>query len=134
MRSHRFLGSLGILAGLAAIFSVPPGAAAQEIKKATAAPAAAGDSVKSIDDEYDQELLRLDRRRLERLERLAAGQNPAEAAATYERLFRLAIAGNLFRDGEGAAKTLLSRGSPSRTAMALAHMVKIVAEADRGAR
>ncbi len=132
MRSHRFLGSIGALAGLAAIFSLPPRAAGQEVKRPQA-PAAAGDSVKSIDDEYDQELLRLDRRRLERLERLAAGQNPPEAAATYERLFRLAIAGNLFRDGEGAAKTLLGRGSPSRTAMALAHMVKIIAEADRGA-
>ena len=133
MKSHRFLGIIGFLTGLAAILSLAPRAAGQEVKKTTAPPAAGGDSVKSIDDEYDQELLRLDRRRLERLERLAAGQNPTEAAATYERLFRLAIAGNLFRDGEGAAKTLLGRGSPSRTAMALAHMVKIVAEADRGA-
>jgi thiol-disulfide isomerase/thioredoxin len=133
MRSHRFPGTFGILTGIAAILSLPPFAAGQEAKKGVEAKAPAADSIKSIDDEYDQELLRLDRRRLERLERLASGQKPAEAAVTYERLFRLAIAGNLFREAEGAAKALLSHGSHSRTAMALAFMVKIIAEADRGA-
>ena len=51
--------------------------------------------------------------------RLAAQQNPADAAVTYEQLFRLAIAGNLFRDAEPAAKALLERGNPSRTSTAL---------------
>jgi thiol-disulfide isomerase/thioredoxin len=69
---------------------------------------------------------------LERLERLAASQEPADAAPTYEKLFRLAIAANLFGDAEKAAKTMLGTGSPSLAALGLAHMVKIIAEADRG--
>jgi thiol-disulfide isomerase/thioredoxin len=133
MRSHRFPGTFGILTGIAAILSLPPFAAAQEARKEVEAQAPAGDSVKSIDNEYDQELLRLDRRRLEKLARLASGQNPTEAAATYERLFRLAVAGNLFGDAEPAATALLKAGSPSRTALALAYTVKIIAESDRGA-
>jgi thiol-disulfide isomerase/thioredoxin len=96
-------------------------------------PDAPQENVQTINDDYNQELLHLERRRLERLGRLAARQNPAEAAATYETLFRLAIAGDLFRDAEPAAKTVLSRGSPSVVARGLAHLVKIIAEADRGA-
>ena len=101
-------------------------------QKAAGAPAW-DESVQAIEDDYQQEILRLDRRRLERLARLAASQNPADAGATYEHLFRLAIGGDLFRDAEEPAKTLLKSGNPSRTATALAHLTKIIAEADRGA-
>ncbi len=140
MRLSRFIGKAGILVGLAAFLSMPAFALAQDLKKRAEpatpdAPAStkAVEALKAIEAEYQDELLRLDRRRLERLAQLAAQQNPADAAVTYEQLFRLAIAGNLFRDAEPAAKTLLERGSPSRTSTALAHLVKIVAEADRGA-
>ncbi len=136
----RVIRRAAIPMSLAAFLSVPPSAPGQEVTKQSEPPAAKGqgssgldENIKSIDDEYNQELLRLDRRRLERLARLAARQNPADAAATYEQLFRLAIAGNLFRDAEPAAKTLLSTGSPSRIATGLAHVVKIIAECDRGA-
>lgn len=95
--------------------------------------AASGVSIQSINDEYNQALLQLEQRRLDRLARLAASQKPAEADATYEQLFRLAVAGNLFRDAEPAATTVLTTGSPSVTTMALAHLVKIIALADRGA-
>ena len=91
------------------------------------------ESLKSIDEDYARQLLALDRRRLERLERLATRQNPADAAVTYEKLFRLAIAANLFPDAEPAAKTVVSGGSPSMVAKGLAHLVKIIAEVDRGA-
>src|SRR5262249_7074677 len=67
------------------------------------APAKAEESVRTINDDYDRKLLELDRQRLERLGRLAARQKPADAAATYEHLFRLGIAANLFRDAETAA-------------------------------
>src|SRR5262245_1970980 len=60
------------------------------------------DEPKAIDDKYDRELLQLDQRRLEALAALAATQKPDRAAITYERLFRLAIAGDLFRDAEAA--------------------------------
>ncbi len=141
MRLHRFIGSaLVCVAGFTAFLCQASLTLGQDARRAreVSAPRAiaattADDSIKSIDEEYHQELLRLDRRRLERLGRLAGRQKPAEAAATYEQLFRLAIAGNLFGDAEPAAKALLASESPSRTAIALAHMVKIIAESDRGA-
>jgi thiol-disulfide isomerase/thioredoxin len=95
--------------------------------------ARAGDPVQSIDDEYNRQVLELGRRRLGELGRLAASQKPADAAATYERLFRLAIADDLFRDAESAASTVVEQGTPSPTTIALAHLVKIIAESDRGA-
>src|SRR5262245_41631881 len=74
---------------------------------AQAAPSRADESVKAINDDYDRKLLQLDRERLARLGRLAAGQKPADAAATYEQLFRLGIAGNLFGDAEAAADAVV---------------------------
>ncbi len=78
-------------------------------------------------------MLELAKRRLEKLANLAAGQQPAEAAATYERLFRLAIADDLVGTAEAAAAKVLEQGTPSVATNALAHFVKIIAEADRGA-
>jgi thiol-disulfide isomerase/thioredoxin len=95
--------------------------------------AVSGDTVQSINDDYTRELLQLEQRRLGRLARLAASQTPAEAAVTYEQLFRLAITGNLFREAEPAATAVVTSGSPSAVTLGLAHMVKIIAEADRGA-
>jgi thiol-disulfide isomerase/thioredoxin len=89
--------------------------------------------IQAIDDNYDRQLLQLDKRRLEELGRLAATQQPDRAAATYERLFRLAISGNLFLDAETAAGRVLEQGTPSPTTHALAHIVKVIAEVDRGA-
>jgi thiol-disulfide isomerase/thioredoxin len=96
-------------------------------------PTPAEESLQRINDDYDQQLLGLERQRLERLGGLAARQKPAEAAATYEQLFRQAIAANLFREGESAADTVVKSGSTSPTTLALAHLVRIVARADRGA-
>src|SRR5262249_19259957 len=62
---------------------------------AQAASSRTDESVRTINDEYDRKLLELDRERLARLGRLAARQKPADAAATYEQLFRLGIAANL---------------------------------------
>jgi thiol-disulfide isomerase/thioredoxin len=91
------------------------------------------DPARAIDDEYNRQLLELGRRRLEQLARLAATQKPEVAAATYERLFRLAIADDIFRDAEAAAAAVVEKGTPSVETNALAHLVKIVAETDRGA-
>ena len=95
--------------------------------------AKADDPIQAIDDEFNRQVLELGRRRLEQLGRLAAQQKPAEAAVTYERLLRLAIADDLFRDAESAAGDVIQQGTPSPTTNALAHLVKIIAEADRGA-
>jgi thiol-disulfide isomerase/thioredoxin len=100
---------------------------------AQAAPSRVDESIRTIDDDYDEKLLQLDRQRLGRLGRLAARQKPADAAATYEHLLRLAIAANLFRDAEPAADAVAKDGSPSPTTLALAHLVRIIARADRGA-
>jgi thiol-disulfide isomerase/thioredoxin len=105
----------------------------QEPTAKSARPAGSNEeSIRSIDDDYARQLLGLERRRLASLERLAQQQKPAEAAATYEKLFRLAIAANLFGDAEPAAKAVLGAGSPSHVALGLAYTVKVVAEADRG--
>jgi thiol-disulfide isomerase/thioredoxin len=101
---------------------------------APVAPAQTGDdAIRAIDDDYNRQVVELARRRLEQLARLAASRKPAEAAAILERLFRLAIADDLFRDAEAAAGKVIEAGTPSATTNALAHMVKIIAEADRGA-
>ena len=66
-------------------------------------PIVAGGSLQSINEDYARQLLELERQRLERLGQLAARQPANEAAETYEELFRLAIANNLFREAEPAA-------------------------------
>jgi thiol-disulfide isomerase/thioredoxin len=140
MRWRCFIGKARFPAGLVASLGLSALAAAQDVEKRPGASAPrisqtsrSDENLKSINDEFDQQSLLLERRRLERLERLAARQNRTDAAATYEHLFRLAINNNLFRDAEQAAKTVISGGSPSQTVTTLAHIVKIIAESDRGA-
>jgi thiol-disulfide isomerase/thioredoxin len=96
-------------------------------------PAPPSEDMQKITDAYNQEVVQAERRRLERLALLAARQAPAAAAATYEQYFRLAVAANLFGDAGPIAETVVKNGSPSPTTRALAHLVKIIAEADRGA-
>ncbi len=141
MKSTRLAAKLGVLAGVASLLVEPalvsgqqygqeqPEAPAPKVLR----PASSRDSLRAINDDFNQQLLQLERRRLDRLTRLAQHQEPADAAATYEQLFRLAIASNLFQDAEPAAGTVVKLGTPSPTTAALAHLVKIVAEADRGA-
>ncbi|MFO0952001.1 MAG: TlpA disulfide reductase family protein [Isosphaeraceae bacterium] len=130
MLPSRPVETLGALLTLAACLASPGQAPAQVAQPA--APAG-GESVQAINDDYDRRLLQLDRDRLTRLARLAASQKPAEAAATYEQLFRLGIAANLFRDVEAPADAVVKGGSPSPTTLTLAHLCRIVARADRGA-
>ena len=61
-------------------------------------------------------------------------QSPQEAAETYEQLFRLAIANNLFREAEPAAEQVLkSPASSPPVVQFLARTIDIIASADRGA-
>jgi thiol-disulfide isomerase/thioredoxin len=89
--------------------------------------------IQAIDDDYNRQLLQLEQRRLEQLGGLASRQKPAEAAATYERLFRLAITGDLFKDAEAAAGKVIEQGTPSHATNGLAFLVKLIAQVDRGA-
>src|SRR5262245_30572992 len=118
MRWLRFTGRAGILMGLGALLTGSTLAPGQDAKQSPPE-----ESIKSIDDDYARQSLLLERQRLERLGRLASRQKPADAAVTYEQLFRLAIAGNQFRDAESAAEAVMKSGSPSPTVTALAHLV-----------
>ncbi len=130
MRLPHSARRLGPFLPLVAALALPPLAQAQ-VKRpeqaaasspVQAASAANDESVQAINDDYDRKLLRLDRDRLERLARLAARQKPADADATYEQLFRLGIAANLFREVEAAADAVVKDGSPSTTTLTLAHL------------
>jgi len=88
--------------------------------------------IQAIDDTYDRQRLHLERQRLDSLAQLAARQAPAAAAATYEVLFRRAITNNLFVDAAPTAEKVLKSGSTSPITIGLAHLVKIIAECDRG--
>jgi thiol-disulfide isomerase/thioredoxin len=92
------------------------------------------ESLQSINDDYNRRVLELERRRLERLGQLAGRQAPREADETYEMLFRLAIANNLFAEAEPAADRILQgAGSPAPDVLFLAQTINIIATADRGA-
>ena len=134
----RHVGTLLVTTSWAALPLMAPGLAngqgnAERPSAGAVRSAKGDDDIRAIDDEYNRQLLELGRRRLERLGGLAARQKPAEAAVSYERLFRLAIAEDHCRDAEAAARKVLEQGTPSPATNALAHLVKIVAEADRGA-
>jgi thiol-disulfide isomerase/thioredoxin len=141
MRVSCVAGRLDVVFGLTVLLALPasaPGQAGDGGRPATQAkPAAAGagaeESVQAINEAYERQVLELDRHRLDQLTRLAGRQEPAAAAATYEQIFRLAMAGNLFRDAEPAAAAVVKGGSPSPAVVSLAYLVKIVAECDRGA-
>jgi thiol-disulfide isomerase/thioredoxin len=92
-----------------------------------------GMTIQSINQDYNNQLLQIERQRLERLAQLASTQEPKEAAETYELLFRLALANNLFREAEPVADQVLKSSSNSPAVGILAHMLNIIAEADRGA-
>lgn len=134
-------GRVTALAGISALLIAPAIAAGQENpeKKSEEStskivnPAGADPEVQRIDNVYNEQRLQLERRRLESLAQLAARQDPAAAAATYEHLFRVAISNNLFADAAPMAEAVVKNGSSSPTTLGLAHLVKIIAESDRGA-
>jgi len=95
-------------------------------------PAGTGATVQSIQDDYNRQLLQLERQRLERLGQLAPRQSPKDAVETYELLFRLAITNNLFSDAEPFAQQVLKATGSSPTVVFLAHTIDIIASADRG--
>jgi thiol-disulfide isomerase/thioredoxin len=109
----------------------PPQARAQTPAQRTAG---TGESLQSINEDYNRQLLQVERQRLDRLTRLAAGQPSDQAAETYDTLFRLAIANNLFAEADPAAdRVLKSSGGTSPVVRFLAETINLIAAADRGA-
>jgi thiol-disulfide isomerase/thioredoxin len=96
-------------------------------------PGSSSSTIESITEEYNQQLLELERRRLERLARLAASQPPAEANKTYEHVFRLVVGNNLFLEAEPIARRVLKTAGISPSVRFLAQSVNVIAAADRGA-
>ncbi|AMV40325.1 TlpA family protein disulfide reductase [Planctomyces sp. SH-PL62] len=90
------------------------------------------DALVAIDAAYAEKLKGLDVEHLERLRTLAVGLPPRESAAVYEQLFRTAIAADIFAEAEPAADAVIGGNLPSPSCVALAHLVKLIAECDRG--
>jgi len=94
--------------------------------------AAAGASLQTIDEDYNRQLLALEKQRIERLRQLAATQPARDAEATYDLLFRVAINNNLFNEAEPVAQQVIKSGTASPVVTFLAHTIDIIASADRG--
>jgi thiol-disulfide isomerase/thioredoxin len=131
---------LGAILVLMAGPALPATAGQDDVPNRAGAPAAAAtrpgpadNSIRAIDEDFEKQRLELERARLARLARLASRQDPTAAAATYERIFRAAIAENLFLDAGPIAEEVVKKGNTSPTSSVLAHLVKIIAEADQGA-
>ena len=95
-------------------------------------PAGSPDSLQAINDDFSQQLLQLERRRLDRLSRLAERQDPSRSRGDLRAAFP---AGDRLEPVPGrraGGRTVVKAGTPSPTTAALAHLVKIIAEADRG--
>lgn len=121
--------ALAAALGLAPTPAAPAQEAAANLSRPDKGTAAA---ILAIDEAYASKLKALDVERLERLRALAAGLKPAEAAAVYEQLFRSAIAADLFAEAEPAAEAALKAHLPSPSCHALASLVKLIGESDRG--
>lgn len=119
-----------IAIGIALLATFPPGtiAHAQEVK--TAKPESS--TIEWINAEFDREVLTLERQRLQRLAKLAATQPKDQAAATYSALFSLAISRGLYAEAEPVAESVIKSKDASPSVVWVAHLVNMVAEADRG--
>ena len=116
------------------VLLAPASSFAQGGAPAKGRPASPGaPTMESINLEYDRELHKLERQRLEHIGRLALGQPKGQAAATFDAYFRLAIAKDLYADAEPIARKVIQSEDAGSGVAWLAHLVQIVAEADRGA-
>ncbi len=124
--------SLAVLHTASARADAPKQDEQEQSRPKVIAPGGGGASVIEIDGDYNRQLLELEKQRLERLRQLAARQAPKDADETYEVLFRLAIANNLFREAEPAAHQAIKGATGSPLVSFLAHTIDIIGSADRG--
>ncbi len=90
-------------------------------------------SIEAIEQEFKRDLVAAERARIVRMAVLASNQPKADAQKTYEELFRFAIGVGLYNEAEPFAQRVLAASDSSPTATMLAHLIKIVAQANRGA-
>ena len=119
-----------IALGIAMLAALSPAtiARAQEAK----VPPPETSTIEWINAEYDRELVALERQRLQRLARLATTQPKEQAAATYSTIFSLAISKGLYAEAEPVAETVIKSKDAAPGVAWVAHLVNMVAEADRG--
>ncbi|HEU5116891.1 MAG TPA: TlpA disulfide reductase family protein, partial [Isosphaeraceae bacterium] len=120
MTSRQYLGFLGcVVAGLGMTSAV-----AQDQPKL--------DTREAVNTYYAKQFRALEQSHIQALTKVAAGEQGDAADATYRVLFDLAIARNLYSEAEPAAEQVLEKGSNDPQIRALAHLVNVIAEADRG--
>ena len=90
-------------------------------------------SLAELKASYTTQLLDLDRRQIADMTALAATQEGDVAEPTYRELFGLAVARDLYKEAEPAARKYLEVGSKDPQERALAGLVSVIALADRGA-
>ena len=91
-----------------------------------------GPTIESINLIYERELMKLERQKLEHLGQLALSQPKDQSDVTFDAYFRLAIAKGLYVEADPIATRLIQGQGSSPGVSWLAHLVHIVAEADRG--
>jgi peroxiredoxin len=89
-------------------------------------------SLAAIDAEFDRGIHQLEKVKLQQIGELAASKTGVDAEALYEAYFRLAITGGLYEEAEKTAEKVIQSPDGSARVAMLAHLVNIIAEADRG--
>jgi len=129
--------ALGLVAWSLVLIVPAVGPAQESRKERTSAKADAGsgqefDSREKLDAWYEKQLAELQGRRIADLTSLAAKQSGQEADDTYRHLFYRAMAQDQYEAAEEAARTYLDKGDDPKL-RGLATLVRVLAEADRGA-
>jgi len=104
-----------------------------EAKKAAAQGGKDFASREEVNTYYADKFAELEKQHIGDLAKVAAKEQGDAANATYRLLFNLTIARNLYAAAEGAAEQAIAKQDTlSPDVQALAHLVNVLAEADRG--
>lgn len=127
----RFSNFPVLYTALATLF-LAPGTITLAQPAARPAEGAQNESLSKVLSDYQEQRVRLDRERIQRLTRLAGSQKGTEAELTYLEVFRFAIAVDRYADAEPAAEQVIRTGGTSREVEFLAQLVNLIGEAERG--
>ncbi len=90
------------------------------------------DSLQAINADYLRELGQVEKKRLDRLEKLAGAAEGASGVELYVTFFQTALNGGLYREAEPVAERLLKQQNLDHRVLFLAEITNILAELDRG--
>src|SRR5258705_8472689 len=135
MMNH--LWYFGVALALVPMMFRPAGAQQGPATVAPGTPAsgkpAGPETLETINSDFERGVAELERRRLESLARLAAGQGKDEASKTYDAYFRLVITDGPSREAEPAARRAMQSAGTSPEGAAAAVLAHIIAETGQGA-